>query len=153
MKIMKYIFFILSILFSSFGLAEEDTLVLINQGTKINITTADLEKLPSLKIKTSTNFTPQSIFTGVKLSDLLKNYHVSSDVIRVFAWDDYSYTLPVAELLKYQVILAYKKNNEYMDMSEMGPYAIIYPRDIYHELKTLEVNAKTVWQVKTIEGF
>ncbi|ADP13184.1 MULTISPECIES: molybdopterin-dependent oxidoreductase [Erwinia] len=150
---MKYIFFILSILFSSFGLAEEDTLVLINQGTKINITTADLEKLPSLKIKTSTNFTPQSIFTGVKLSDLLKNYHVSSDVIRVFAWDDYSYTLPVAELLKYQVILAYKKNNEYMDMSEMGPYAIIYPRDIYHELKTLEVNAKTVWQVKTIEGF
>ncbi|MCT2386549.1 molybdopterin-dependent oxidoreductase [Erwinia pyrifoliae] len=150
---MKYIFFILSILFSSFGLAQEDTLVLINQGTKINITTADLEKLPSLKIKTSTNFTPQSIFTGVKLSDLLKNYHVSSDVIRVFAWDDYSYTLPVAELLKYQVILAYKKNNEYMDMSEMGPYAIIYPRDIYHELKTLEVNAKTVWQVKTIEGF
>lgn len=37
-------------------------------------------------------------------------------------------------------------------MSEMGPYAIIYPRDNYHELKTLEVNAKTVWQVKTIES-
>ncbi|WP_168385237.1 oxidoreductase [Erwinia amylovora] len=149
---MKYIFLMLSIFFSNLCSAEEDALVLIHHGTKIYITTADLEKLPSWEIKTSTNFTPQSIFTGVKLSDLLENYHVSSEVIRAFAWDDYSYTLPVAELIKYSVTLAYKKNNEYMDMSEMGPYAIIYPRDNYHELKTLEVNAKTVWQVKTIES-
>lgn len=33
-------------------------------------------------------------------------------------------------------------------MSEMGPYAIIYPRDNYHELKTLEVNAKPFGRLK-----
>lgn len=149
---MKYIFFIFSIFFSGVCLAQGDSLVLVNKGIRVNITTTDLENMPSLEIKTATNFTPESVFTGVRLKDLLEAYHVSSGSIRVFALDDYSYTLPVAELLKYNVILAYKRDNNYIDISEMGPYVVIYPRDKYPELKTLDVNAKTVWQIGTIEA-
>lgn len=149
---MKYIFFFVSIFFSSLSSAQEDTLILVNKGIETVITTADLERLPSLTLKTTTNFTPQSVFVGVRFSDLLQNYQISSGMIRAFAWDDYSYTLPVAELIKYNVILAYKKDSKYMDISEMGPYAIIYPKDDHSELRTLDVNAKTVWQVKKIEA-
>lgn len=54
--------------------------------------------------------------------------------------------------MKYNVILAYKKDGDYIDISELGPYAVIYPSESYPELKTLDVNAKTVWQIKTIES-
>ncbi|KOC90172.1 oxidoreductase [Winslowiella iniecta] len=141
----------MALAFSTLCLAHENSFRLINNGNEISITTADLEQMPSSEIRTSTNFTPLSVFTGVRFSELAENYAIGSGEIRVFAWDDYSYTMPVAELLQYNVILAYKKNGSYIDISALGPYVIIYPRDDYPELETLDVNAKTVWQIKTLE--
>lgn len=118
---------------------------------KIKVTTQELETLPLQTISTSTNFTNKCNFSGVKFSDLFAKYHISGAGVRVFAWDDYSYSIPVNELLKYNVILAYKKNGKYIAMSDLGPYAIIYPRDDNPELKSLDVNARTVWQIKEIK--
>lgn len=145
------ILLIILMTYSSLPSAHEDSFKLIINGKEIRITTSDLEKMPLSEIKTSTNFTPLSIFTGVKFRELVKKYNIVAGQIRAFAWDDYSYTMPVAELLEYDVILAYKKDGNYIDLSELGPYAVIYPRDSHSELETLDVNAKTVWQVKTLE--
>jgi len=145
------IFFFITMIFSSLCLANDHSFKLIINGKETRITTADLEKILSLEIRTSTNFTPSSVFTGVSFKELAKNYPIGLGRIRAFAWDDYSYTMPIPELLKYNAILAYKKDGNYIDISALGPYAIIYPRDSYPELETLEVNAKTVWQIKTLE--
>lgn len=148
MKIYKTLILLL-ISFNS--LATEDFFYLkISNGEKIKITTNDLEKMPLNDITTSTNFTERSTFSGVRLSYLIKKHHISSASIRVFAWDDYSYTIPVDEILKYKVIIAFKKNGSYMPISDLGPYAIIYPRDDNPELINLDVNARTVWQIKEI---
>lgn len=118
---------------------------------KLSITTKDLEAMPVKVISTSTNFTDKSEFAGVSFRILVEKFKINGDTIRAFAWDDYSYSIPVKELLKYDVILAYKKNGKYMPTSDLGPYAIIYPRDENPELNSLDVNARTVWQIKRIK--
>lgn len=122
-----------------------------SDGEKVKVTLQALEAMPSTSIKTSTNFTPEAVFTGVEFSALAKKYELTGKNVRAFAWDDYSYSMPVAELAKYNVIIAYKKNGKPMDVAELGPFAIIYPRDQYPELNSIDVNAKTVWQIKVIE--
>ncbi|WP_199639550.1 oxidoreductase [Serratia sp. PAMC26656] len=122
-----------------------------SDGEKVKITLQALEAMPSSSIKTSTNFTPEAVFTGVEFTSLAKEYGLTGNNVRAFAWDDYSYSMPAAELSKYKVIIAYKKNGELMDVSELGPFAIIYPRDSYPELNNIDVNAKTVWQIKMLE--
>ncbi|HHK8153083.1 MULTISPECIES: putative pterin-binding protein [Serratia] len=120
-------------------------------GEKIKVTRQMLEAMPSHTIKTSTNFTPEEAFTGVEFSELVKAYHLQGKSVRAFAWDDYSYSMPIDEMIKYRVIVAYLRGGKPIDVGELGPFAIIYPRDQYPELNNLDVNAKTVWQVKRLE--
>lgn len=61
-----------SMIFSDLSCANEDSFILINNGKETRVTTSDLEKMPSDEIRTSTNFTPLSVFTGVRFSDLVK---------------------------------------------------------------------------------
>ncbi|APS32547.1 MULTISPECIES: oxidoreductase [Serratia] len=120
-------------------------------GEKIKITRQMLEAMPAHTIKTSTNFTPEDTFTGVEFAELVEAYHLKGQSVRAFAWDDYSYSMPIDEMIKYRVIVAYQRGGKPIDVGELGPFAIIYPRDGYAELNNLDVNAKTVWQVKRLE--
>lgn len=149
MKIYTCLFMLL---ISSSSYAEVDYLIFKSPGHKqLKISRSELEKLPPHFITTSTNYTPKDTFVGVKVSDFIKNYEVKGSKIRVFAWDAYSFTLPIDEADKYNAIIAYKKSGKYMNVSELGPFAIIYPRDENPELDRLSVDAKTVWQVKSLE--
>jgi len=126
--------------------------VLADGSKEINVSTEDLLKLPVTSITTATNFTPKATFEGVTFTELLSKYSITASSLRVYALDDYSYTLPVEELLKYQVILAFRKNDKMIPVSDLGPFAVIYPRDQHPELNKLDVNAKTVWQINRIEA-
>lgn len=128
-----------------------DSFVLADGGKEINVSTEDLVKLPVTSITTSTNFTPKATFEGVTFTELLSKYSIRASSLRIYALDDYSYTLPVNELTKYHVILAYRKNGKVIPVSDLGPFGVIYPRDNHPELNKLEVNAKTVWQINRIE--
>ena len=149
---MKKMLLIIFVMISFSVSATMDYFIIKNvNGNKIKVTREELEKLPLYSIYTSTNFTPKSEFSGVRFKDIIDKYSLSGHKIRVFSWDDYSFTLPIPEMIKYNAIIAYKKNGEYMEMSELGPFSIIYPKDKFPELSSLSVNAKTVWQVKMLE--
>lgn len=138
--------------FSSFSYGAMDFFyVKLNDGSKIKVTLNDLRKLPSFSFKTSTNYTPPDIFLGVKVKDFAIKYNISGSTLRAFAWDDYSYSMPLDELYKYDAIIAYSKGGKDMNVTELGPFAIVYPRDSYPELSQLDVNAKTVWQIRLLE--
>lgn len=146
------IFFVMAIMTSLNVYADKDSFdIKKKDGNVINVTRNEIEKLPSYKITTSTNFTSREDFVGVKFKDLMEYYKLSGDKVRAFALDDYSFTLNIHEMLRYNVIVAYKMNGEYMKISELGPFAIIYPIDQFPELNSLSVNAKTVWQIKLLE--
>ena len=131
--------------------AYADSFVLADGSNEIKVSTEDLVKLPVTSITTATNFTPNATFQGVTFAELLSKYSIKASSLRVYALDDYSYTLPVGELIKYGVILTYRKNGQLIQVSDLGPFAVTYPRDEHPELNKLEVNAKTVWQINRIE--
>lgn len=133
-------------------MANNDAFTLLNNNKALVITRSDLEKLSTHDIRTSTNFTPVSDFSGVLISDFIKKYNIDKDSkLRIFALDDYSYTVPVPELVKYHALLAYKKDKKYIDISAFGPFATVFPRDDFPELKNMDIDAKTIWMIKTIE--
>jgi hypothetical protein len=134
------------------GICAVDFFYLTETGKdKIKISLEDLKAMPTYSFKTSTNYTTEEIFLGVKIYDLVEKYKIEGKLIRAFAWDDYSYSMPIDEMIQYNVILAYQKGGVDMDIKSFGPFAIIYPRDIYPELSQRDVNAKTVWQIRLLE--
>jgi len=117
----------------------------------IKVGVEDLEKLKSRTIQTDTIYTANEEFTGVLFKDLFDRYNVKGLKIRALAWDDYSYSMSIDELERCNVILAFKMNGEYLKIEELGPFAIIYPKSVCPELNKLDINAKTVMQVKYLE--
>ncbi|MCX8967029.1 oxidoreductase [Erwinia psidii] len=149
---MTKLILILLIALPSWVFANNDSFTLINNNQTFQVTTAELESFPSNDIKTSTNFTPACNFSGALVSDFVRKYNIDpNSKFKIFALDDYSYTVPVNELIKYHALLAYKKDNKYMDIASLGPFATIFPKDDVPELQNLDIDAKTVWMIKSIE--
>lgn len=146
----KILALVLSVMLSPVALA--DSFRLVDGNTVKTVSTADLEKMPVASITTGTNFTPKAKFTGVPFQDFLDKYGVKSKTLRFFALDEYSYTVPVNELLKYHAILAYQKNGKNLPVSDMGPYVVIFPRDEHPELSRADINAKTVWMISEVKA-
>lgn len=144
----KALFFLFVLLSAS---THAESLTLNTNNKNISISTETLRKLPIHKIKTATNYTSTAIFSGVRFSDLFKLYDIKGNKIRIYALDDYSYSIAIDELYKYNAILAYLKNGEKIKTSELGPFVSIFPRDDHPELKKFDVDAKTVWQISRIE--
>ncbi|WP_324022062.1 molybdopterin-dependent oxidoreductase (plasmid) [Pantoea sp. JZ29] len=145
----KILALVLSVMLSPVALA--DSFKLVDGNTVKTVSTTDLEKMPVASITTGTNFTPKATFTGVPFQDFLDKYGVTAKALRFFALDEYSYTVPVNELLKYHAILAYRKNGKNLPVSDMGPYVVIFPRDEHPELPRADINAKTVWMISEVK--
>ncbi|PWK94365.1 hypothetical protein C7431_111102 [Pantoea allii] len=145
----KILVLLMCVILSPVALA--DSFKLVDGNTTETVSTTDLEKLPVASITTGTNFTPKATFTGVPFQDFLNKYNVRAKALRFFALDEYSYTVPVDELLKYHAILAYRKNDKFMPVSDLGPYVVIFPRDEHPELPRADVNAKTVWMISEVK--
>lgn len=104
--------------------------------------------LPQSTIKTGTNWTPVSRFTGVKITDVLDAVGAKGDTVEFRTLDDYTVQLPIAEFRKYGVILARYIDGKPLDPSKWGPYFVIYPKDDFPaELNVPTTEAKFIWQV------
>ena len=56
-----------------------------------------------------------------------------------------------ADFARFGVILALKRDGEYMPVRDKGPLWIIYPQDEYSELRDKSVHQKWIWQIKEFE--
>lgn len=149
LKLLAVLWFVLS---HSQGFAAIDYFYIKkSDGSRITVRLEDLKSLPESSFKTSTAYTPEETFVGVSFADFAKKYAITGNTLRAYAWDDYAYSMPVAELYRYQVIIAWKRNGQMMSLSTLGPFALVYPRDQNPELNDMEVDAKTVWQLKELE--
>lgn len=89
-------------------------------------------------------------FEGVSLDKLMKRVGASGERVSVVALNDYSSDIPVEDFSKYNVILAIKRNGEYMPVRDKGPLFVIYPFDDNPELKNQTIYGRSVWQVAKI---
>lgn len=86
-------------------------------------------------------------FEGVPLDKLMKQVEASGQRVSAVALNDYASDIPIEDFAKYKVILALKRNGEYMPVRDKGPLFIIYPYDSNPELKNQTYYTRSVWQV------
>lgn len=111
-----------------------------------------LESLGLVTVETTTPWYSGPVkFEGVSLDKLMKLVGASGDRAAVVALNDYSSEIPIEDFAKYNVILALKRNGEYMPVKDKGPLFVIYPFDSMPELKSQTYYGRAVWQVARIQ--
>lgn len=74
-----------------------------------------------------------------------------AQTMRITALNDFIAEVPVSDFLDYPVILALKRNDQYLRVRDRGPLFIIYPFDEYTLLRTELHYNRSVWQIRAIE--
>jgi hypothetical protein len=110
-----------------------------------------LERLGMVSFETKTPWYDGSMtFEGVPLAKLMAEVGAKGDRIQAVALNDYSSEIPIEDVAKYNVILALKRNGEYMPVRDKGPLFVVYPYDSDPELKSQKFYSRSVWQVKAL---
>ena len=90
-------------------------------------------------------------FEGVPLAKVMDAVGASGDRLLAIALNDYSTELPMEDSRKYAVILALKRDGEYMPVRDKGPLFIVYNYDSHPELKSQQFYSRSVWQLTRLE--
>lgn len=110
-----------------------------------------LEDMGLASVKTSTPWNDGVVdFEGVPMERLLSAAGVSGSIATVTALNDYSVDIPTSDFAEFGVILAIKRDGQYMPVDDQGPFFIIYPFDSDPILQGQPYHGRAVWQVKEI---
>jgi hypothetical protein len=138
----------------------QNTPILTLTGTIANTNTdsgatfddAMLASLPRRTITTSTPWYDRPrTFEGPLLRAVLAAVGATGRNLKVEALNDYAATMPFADALTYDVILADRIDGVPIPVRERGPLFIIYPFDQVPSLRNEQYYERSVWQVKSIE--
>jgi hypothetical protein len=114
---------------------------------------ATLESLGLIRFTTPTAWTTEpAAFEGVLLSALLDvvGADPAATSLNLIALNDFEGPAPIADGRKWPVMLALKRDGEYMSRRDRGPLWMIYPQHAYPELGQREYLSRWVWQLKAI---
>ena len=121
-------------------------------GTQALFDVSMLQALGMVTVRTRTPWTEGvSEFEGVLLRDVLRLVGAKSETIHASALNDYMAEIPPADAAQHDVILALKKDGEYLTVRNMGPILVLYPFDSDPALQTEEVYTRSVWQLARLE--
>lgn len=123
----------------------------LSGGKPLDFTIAELEALGTKTIKTGTPWHDGVVtFEGVPMTVLMKHVGADGDNAAILALNNYRTDVPLSDFEQYGVILATKKNGEYMPISDKGPLFVIYPFDDNPELQSEVYFSRSAWQVRSI---
>ena len=115
----------------------------------------DREMLESLGMETITTTTPwhkgQVTFEGVPMAKVMELVGAKGKTVKALALNDYATQIPMEDFAKFGVILALKRDGEYMPVRDKGPLFIVYPYDSKPELKSQTYYGRSAWQLKRLE--
>jgi hypothetical protein len=109
---------------------------------------AALEAIGMVTFETNTPWYKVPVkFEGISLSKLMEIVGAKGSSVVAVALNDYSSEIPIEDFAKYNVILALKRDGEYMPVRDKGPLFVVYPYDSNPELKSQKFYSRSVWQV------
>lgn len=112
----------------------------------------DLRRLGATEVRTSTIWTRGlQDFRGVPLRTLIGDRCAGNCQLRATAVNDYSVTIPMAEITSQQAIVAYENNGTPMSLRDKGPLWIVYPYDSSRNFRTEIIYGRSIWQLDRIE--
>ena len=131
--------------------------VILSISGKIGVTNVDgtaqfdREMLENLGITGITTATPwydgQVKFEGVMLDHLMSVVGATGETAVATALNDYETKIPISDFHQFGVLLALKRNGEYMPVRDKGPLFIVYPFDSNPELKSQKYFSRSAWQL------
>lgn len=86
-------------------------------------------------------------FDGVPMRTLLRAVGASGKRVVATALNDYTTEIPVTDFERYDVLLALKRDGEYMPVRDKGPLFIVYPFDSAPELQAEKFYNRSAWQL------
>ncbi len=111
-----------------------------------------LVALGLIEMKTTHSWADKAtVFEGVPAARLLEAVGASGDRIKAVAINNYAIELETAELRRYPVVLAMKADGSDLRRRDRGPIWIVYPRDMFPELKDEKHNFKWIWQLRSLD--
>jgi len=123
-----------------------------NDGDTLKIDLQMLEALPQTTILTDSPWTDEPTkFTGVRISELLDYIGAKSHNFRAIASDQYWNDLQEMDFDNIPAVLAYKRDDAYMRVRDLGPLWIMFPFDEFPELDSEKYKRACVWQLIGIE--
>jgi len=115
-----------------------------------------LERLPARDITTALppalGLAGEHRWTGVPLRHLVEQLGGGErSRIVLTALNDYAVEIPWSDLLRYNPVLAYRRDGQRMGIRDKGPLILIYPFDAHPALQQGQdyVN-RTIWQVHAV---
>lgn len=120
---------------------------------RIEFTRADLLAMEQRTIETGNDFVDGTAkFRGPLAASVVEMIgHAGAKKVTLTSVTDFSVTVDIAELKKYQAILALEMNGKALTLRTRGPIWLIYPMDLYPELSDPAFNSRLVWQLEVIE--
>lgn len=119
-----------------------------NLGETAAFDRATLEDLGLVGFETTTPwYTGPVRFDGIRMTRLMDAVGATGSSIRAVALNDYTTEIPVSDFEKYGVLLAIKRDGQYMPIRDKGPLFIVYPFDSVAELKSQQYYSRSAWQV------
>ncbi len=86
-------------------------------------------------------------FEGVSIDKLMRLVGAKGTKVTAVALNDYVSSLPMEDFRKFKVILAMKRDGNYMAVRDKGPLFIIYPYDSDPQLQSQTYYTRSAWQV------
>jgi hypothetical protein len=125
----------------------------IKSAKPVHFDLAMLESLGLIRFTTPTSWTTEpATFEGVLLSALLDvvGPDPAATSLKLIAHNDFESPAPIEDGRKWPVMLALKRDGEYMSRRDRGPVWMVYPQHAYPELGQREYFSRWVWQLKAI---
>jgi hypothetical protein len=123
-------------------------IAVFNEGKTAKFDVALLESLGLSSFTTSTPWYDAPVtFTGVLMAKLMETVRASGETVVAAALNDYETKIPMSDFAQFGVLLALKRNGEYMPVREKGPLFIVYPYDSNSELKSQKYYGRSAWQI------
>ena|ERR1700722_4597231 len=111
----------------------------------------DREMLETLGWSSFTTSTPwydaPVTFAGVRMATLMQTVRADGETVVAASLNDYETKVPMSDFARFGVLLALKRNGEYMPVREKGPLFIVYPYDSDSELKSQKYYSRSAWQL------
>ena len=119
-----------------------------------DFTLAQLQALPQKTVSTTTPWTEGShTYTGVLLRDLLDKQGLQKATkLNAKALNDYVTTITVADVYKYDVLLALTQDGKLLTRRNKGPVWVIYPLSQHPELDKPSYHSAMIWQLRSISA-
>lgn len=123
-----------------------------NRGDEAHFDRAMIERLPRHILNTSTSVTDGvSRFEGPLMRDVLQHVGAQGSVVQARALNRYVVDIPVSDFQEYDVVLAMTMDGKKLELTDKGPFWIVYPRDLSRKLQDIRYDYRWVWQLNRLD--